>query len=44
MLFHRLYKKYLEMKRDNKVVENLTKMYDVGKELNWKVPDPHQDM
>eukprot|EP00088_Acartia_fossae_P045284 TRINITY_DN4865_c0_g1_i2.p1 TRINITY_DN4865_c0_g1~~TRINITY_DN4865_c0_g1_i2.p1 ORF type:complete len:942 (-),score=230.14 TRINITY_DN4865_c0_g1_i2:411-3098(-) len=40
----RLYKKYLEMKRDNKVVENLTKMYDVGKELNWKVPEPHQDM
>jgi len=35
----RLYKKYLEMKKDNKVVENLTKMYDVGKEVNWKVPD-----
>ena len=36
----RLYKKFLEMKRENKVMENLTRMYEVGKELNWKVPDP----
>jgi len=35
----RLYKKFLEMKKDNLHVENLTKMYEVGKELNWKVPE-----
>ena len=23
-----------------KVMEALTKMYDLGKELNWKIPDP----
>ena len=22
------------------VMEALTKMYDLGKELNWKIPDP----
>ena len=25
---------------DDKVMEALTKMYDLGKELNWKIPDP----
>jgi len=35
----RLYKKYMEMKKENTIVENLNKMYDVGKELNWKVPE-----
>ena len=25
---------------DLKVMEALTKMYDLGKELNWKIPDP----
>ncbi len=37
--YYRLYKKYMEMKKENTIVENLTKMYDVGKELNWKVPE-----
>lgn len=35
----RLYRKYLELKRENKVAEALHKMYDVGKELNWKIPE-----
>ncbi len=37
--YSRLYKKYMEMKKENTIVENLNKMYDVGKELNWKVPE-----
>jgi len=35
----RLYRKYLELKRENKVMEALTKMYEVGKEQNWKIPE-----
>ena len=35
----RLYKKYLELKKENKILDSLTKMYEVGKEMNWKVPD-----
>jgi len=35
----RLYKKYLELKKDNRVMEALTEMYELGKELNWKVPE-----
>ena len=35
----RLYKKYLELKRENRVMEALTEMYELGKELNWKVPE-----
>jgi len=35
----RLYRKYLEFKKENSVGENLTKMYEVGKEINWKVPE-----
>ena len=29
-----------EIKFLTKVMEALTKMYDLGKELNWKIPDP----
>merc|ERR1719282_1041129 len=36
----RLYRKHLELKKEGKVMEALTKMYDLGKELNWKIPDP----
>jgi len=35
----RLYKKYLEMKKENRIMEALTEMYELGKELNWKVPE-----
>lgn len=35
----RLYKKHLELKKENRFMEAVNRMYDVGKELNWKVPD-----
>jgi PAB-dependent poly(A)-specific ribonuclease subunit 2 len=35
----RLYKKYLELKKENRFLEAVTRMYDLGKELNWKVPE-----
>ena len=34
-----LYKKYLELKKEGSVMDALTQMYDLGKELNWKVPE-----
>jgi PAB-dependent poly(A)-specific ribonuclease subunit 2 len=35
----RLYKKYLELKKEGRVMDALTQMYDLGKELSWKVPE-----
>ena len=35
----RLYKKYLELKKDNAIVDSLNRLYDVGKECNWKLPN-----
>ena len=35
----RLYRKYLQLKKENRIMEALTEMYDIGKELNWKVPE-----
>ena len=35
----RLYKKYLELKKEGRVMDALTRMYDLGKELSWKVPE-----
>jgi len=37
----RLYKKYLELKKDNMVMEALNGLYEVGKECNWKIPQDH---
>ena len=34
-----LYKKYLELKKEGSVMDALTQMYDLGKELSWKVPE-----
>ena len=34
----RLYKKYLELKKENRVGEALNRLYEVGKECNWKIP------
>jgi len=34
----RLYRKYLEFKKENKVMEALNGLYEVGKECNWKIP------
>jgi hypothetical protein len=35
----RLYKKHLELKKENRFQEAVSRMYDLGKELNWKVPE-----
>jgi hypothetical protein len=35
----RLYKKHLELKKENRFQEAIIRMYEVGKELNWKVPE-----
>ena len=35
-----LSRKHLELKKEGKVMEALTRMYELGKELNWKIPDP----
>lgn len=34
-----LYKKYKELEEQNKVGDALAELYEVGKLLNWKVPD-----
>ncbi len=37
-----LYKKYLHIKAEDKLIESLNALYDKGKELNWKVPDDEE--
>jgi len=34
-----LYKKYLQLKKDDKLIEALNKLYEHGKDANWKVPE-----
>ena len=34
-----LYKKYLQIKAQDRLIESLNALYDKGKECNWKVPD-----
>lgn len=34
-----LYKKYKQLEEQNKVGDALAELYEVGKFLNWKVPD-----
>lgn len=34
-----LYKKYLQLKRNNSLIEALNGLYDRGKECNWKTPE-----
>lgn len=34
-----LYKKYKQLEEQNKVGDSLAELYEVGKLLNWKVPD-----
>lgn len=34
-----LYKKYKKLEEQNKVGDALGELYEVGKLLNWKVPD-----
>ena len=34
-----LYRKYLELKRDDNLIEALNGLYEKGKELNWKIPE-----
>lgn len=34
-----LYRRYLQLEKDNKVMEALNELYETGKILNWKVPD-----
>ena len=35
----RLYKKYLELKSQDRLIEALNQLYDRGKECNWKAPE-----
>ena len=35
----KLYRKYLQLKKEGRIMEALTEMYEMGKELNWKVPE-----
>ena len=37
-----LYTKYLELKKDGKMIEALNNLYDKGKELGWKIPGQQQ--
>lgn len=34
-----LYKKYLQLKADDKLIESLNGLYDKGKVCNWKIPE-----
>lgn len=34
-----LYKHYLQMQKDGKIPAELALLYEMGKKLNWKVPD-----
>ena len=34
-----LYRRYKELENENRVRKALVELYDVGKLLNWKVPD-----
>ena len=34
-----LYKKYLELKAEDRLIEALNKLYDHGKDSNWKTPE-----
>lgn len=34
-----LYKKYLQLKEEGKLIEALNELYDAGKEHNWKIPE-----
>ena len=38
-----LYNKYLELKAEGKLFNELNALYDKGKELNWKIPDEETD-
>merc|ERR1712223_1297916 len=33
------YKKYLQLKKEDKLIEALNKLYEHGKDANWKVPE-----
>ncbi|TRY64214.1 hypothetical protein TCAL_00495 [Tigriopus californicus] len=37
-----LYKKYLELKKSDTLIEELNNLYDRGKVLNWKVPEDQE--
>ena len=34
----RLYKKYLQLKAEDRLIEALNGLYDRGKDMNWKTP------
>jgi PAB-dependent poly(A)-specific ribonuclease subunit 2 len=37
-----LYRKYLQIKAEDKLIETLNTLYDKGKECGWKVPDDEE--
>ena len=39
----RLYKKYLQLKAEDKLIEALNGLYDKGKTFNWKVPEQDEE-
>ena len=39
----RLYKKYLQLKAEDKLIEALNGLYDKGKTCNWKVPEQDEE-
>lgn len=34
-----LYRRYLHLEKENKVIEAINELYETGKIMNWKVPD-----
>ena len=38
----KLYKKYLELKAEDNLIEALNGLYDKGKAFNWKTPEDEE--
>lgn len=37
-----LYRKYLDLKREDKLIEALNGLYEKGKEFNWRIPEDEE--